>query len=246
MESQNCSQTGPGQYGSDRDTFLRVWQRVMPEERPDCPIQVEPAQAGGGALGEEAPARSPVPQPLAAGEGSSCSVPAVRPAPHQPGDRGSLVALEPRAVSGDFSQWEDVPCLGRGAMDQRERLEELLEGECQLWRRCRGLERRSAGVSQRGLAALTEGCWRRMRRLSTALFLITGVRHQPQEARNAAVPRSFLGGMREQFLGAQQQGCAYRAAAESCRDRCLGELYLELAQDCMKHAQRLRELLERM
>ncbi|MCI2106113.1 MAG: ferritin-like domain-containing protein [Intestinimonas sp.] len=29
---------GPGQYGSDRELFARVWRRVMPEDLPGCPI----------------------------------------------------------------------------------------------------------------------------------------------------------------------------------------------------------------
>lgn len=44
MESQRPTQPDPGLCGCDRDVFLRVWQRVMPEERPDCPITVEHPQ----------------------------------------------------------------------------------------------------------------------------------------------------------------------------------------------------------
>ncbi len=35
------STLGPGMYGSDRDLFERVWRRVMPEDRPDSPIELE-------------------------------------------------------------------------------------------------------------------------------------------------------------------------------------------------------------
>ena len=30
----------PGMYGSDRELFKRVWRRVMPEDRQDCPIEL--------------------------------------------------------------------------------------------------------------------------------------------------------------------------------------------------------------
>ncbi|MCD7928123.1 MAG: hypothetical protein LUF80_04595, partial [Oscillospiraceae bacterium] len=128
MEHQNP--TGPGQYGSDRDTFLRVWQRVMPQQRPDCPIQPLPALPEGE--GE--------PQPQAQGE--------------PPEREGTVLARQPRLVQGDFPSWQDVPCLGEGAMDQAERLRQLLEGEELLWRRWKGLERRCPGVHQRALAAM--------------------------------------------------------------------------------------------
>ncbi len=43
MDSQRYMPSGPdpGQCGCDRDVFFRVWDRVMPEEREDCPITVE-------------------------------------------------------------------------------------------------------------------------------------------------------------------------------------------------------------
>ena len=36
MSEQN--NLGPGQCGADREVFERVWRRVMPEDRPDCPF----------------------------------------------------------------------------------------------------------------------------------------------------------------------------------------------------------------
>ena len=44
METQRFSPPGPdpGLRGGDRDVFLRVWQRVMPEER-EGPVSGSPA-----------------------------------------------------------------------------------------------------------------------------------------------------------------------------------------------------------
>lgn len=36
MSEQN--NLGPGQCGADREVFERVWRRVMPDDRPDCPF----------------------------------------------------------------------------------------------------------------------------------------------------------------------------------------------------------------
>lgn len=43
MEQDRVSGGGPdpGMCGCDRDLFLRVWRRVMPEPREDCPIEVD-------------------------------------------------------------------------------------------------------------------------------------------------------------------------------------------------------------
>jgi len=43
MEQERVSGGGPdpGMCGCDRDLFLRVWRRVMPEPREDCPIEVD-------------------------------------------------------------------------------------------------------------------------------------------------------------------------------------------------------------
>ncbi|MCD8004525.1 MAG: hypothetical protein LUE91_02560 [Oscillospiraceae bacterium] len=241
METETTALPGPGQYGSDRDTFLRVWRRVMPEPGPGCPIQLAPA------------GQSPAPRPLPGQMGletEARSLPRqaetkLEPLPDRE-ENGGLAALEPGNVQGDFPSWQDGPCLGGGAMGQWEQMQRLLEREGLLWRRWRGLERRAAGMSQRSLAALGEDCRRRNKRLSTALFLLTGIRGQSPQVGRTAAPRSFLGGMREQFLDTQQQGCTYQAATETCGDACLRALYLDLAGDCIAQAERIREVLEAM
>lgn len=195
----------PGMYGSDRDAFLRVWQRIMPEDRADCPIAVE---------------RPPV-----------CAPEKIVPA----GER----------AADDFPTPEDVPCLGSGGESDRERLQSFIGQEFAVWRAYQLLARRS-GQGGRVLAALSSGCRRRAKRLSTALFLISGVRFWPETQPASPPPRSYFGALREHFLAEQDRAGAYRAAAEECRDRCLCALYLDLADECDEHACRIRALLENM
>lgn len=206
MEQEKFSPPGanPGMYGSDRDAFLRVWQRVMPEERPDCPVVVE----RGGA-----------------------DTPPVRTARDTGGD--------------DFPVPEDVPCLGRAGESERERLQDFTQRELAAWQAYRALSRR-AGQGSCPLAAMAEGCRRRAKRLSAALFLISGVRFWPSEGPAGQLPRSYLGALREHFLAEQGRGEAYRAAAEECQDACLCGLYMELSDECAQHACRIRSMLERM
>lgn len=213
MDQQQVSrqgpEPGPGMCGCDRDVFLRVWQRVMPEDSPGCPISVEGR--------EEAPP------------------PAVKPqrTPPAPCDAGT-----------DFPTREDVPCLGSGGQADQERLQEFIGQELSHWRSYQMLARRVSGTGGRTLAALAGGCRRRAKRLSAALFLISGVRCQPAETASAPPPRSYFGALREHFLSEQNRGCAYRAAAEDCRDECLRALYLDLADECAEHTCRIRSLLE--
>lgn len=208
MESQRPVPPGPdpGLCGCDRDIFLRVWSRVMPEEREDCPIEVtrEPA------------------------------VPAMV---QRTADRDQ--------AADDFPTGDDVPCLGSGALADRERLQEFTIQELAHWRSYQMLSRR-AGQGARMLSAMAAGCRRRAKRLSAALFLISGVRFWPTEQAPGPIPRSYFGALREHFLSEQNRGGAYRAAAEECRDHCLQMLYLDLAEECAEHACRIRALLENL
>lgn len=182
----------------DRDVFMRVWSRVMPEEGEDCPITtVQP---------EQRPCRM-------------CE-----------------------AAENDFPPPEDVPCLGAAARGETVRLQEFIAGELHNWQRYRALSRRS-GQCARQLSALAGGCRRRAKRLSAALFLITGVRFWPPE-QNLPALRSYFGALRELFLEEQNRGGAYRSAAEESRDGCLQRLYLDLADECAVHTAHIRSMIE--
>lgn len=218
MENQRPNgQPDPGMCGCDRDLFLRVWDRVMPVERPDCPIVVERSE-----------------------EMSRPAVPAVQPMPAE-----MIAQPMPAAdqAGDDFPTRDDVPCLGSAGEADRERLQEMIGQELAAWRSYQLLARRG-GQGGRILAALAAGCRRRAKRLSAALFLISGVRFWPAEQVSVPVPRSYFTALREHFLAEQDRGQIYRAAAEESRDHCLQMLYLDLADECVEHAGRIRTLLE--
>ncbi len=213
MEFERVPSGGPdlGMCDGDRDLFLRVWDRVMPEERPDCPIVV--------------------------GREEGCTaVPAMR-------QEMARAASGVDSTGDDFPTRDDVPCLGKGAETDREKLQEMIRWELTAWRSYQHLARRG-GQGGRAMAGLAEGCRRRAKRLSAALFLISGVRFWPAEQTVVPVPRSYFAALREQFLLEQNRGQSYRAAAEESRDHCLQMLYLALADNCIEHACRIRALLE--
>ena len=75
MEQDKLPGADPGQCGSDREVFERVWRRVMPEDRPDCPFRLygEEERAGMERLLEQGAAG----EPPAAGPAPAQSAPAV-------------------------------------------------------------------------------------------------------------------------------------------------------------------------
>ncbi len=84
----------------DRAAFSRVWQRVMPQDRPDCPFTLDPPPADCPAPSvEQAPAHHPLPAP-------EPSALAARPTPTPPtgplclgpSSSGDLAALDPLAA----------------------------------------------------------------------------------------------------------------------------------------------------
>lgn len=210
METQRPApdRPDPGMCGCDRDVFLRVWQRVMPEERENSPITVE----------------------RAAQETQNDMEP-----------KQTQSAVD--AAGDDFPTQEDVPCLGSGGEADRERMQEFITQELAHWRSYQMLARR-AGQGGRMLAAMASGSRKRAKRLSAALFLISGIRFWPSEPPMVPLHRSYFGALRELFHAEQNRSGAYRAAAEECQDQCLCALYLDLADESMEHACRIRTLLE--
>lgn len=87
------SNLGPGQCGADREVFERVWRRVMPEDRPDCPFTLCTEE-------EQAPV-----QP--AEESRTELVPV--PAEQSGGDGAVLQAF----IAGELSDWRTYQTLAR-------------------------------------------------------------------------------------------------------------------------------------
>lgn len=89
------SSLGPGQCGADREVFERVWRRVMPEDRPDCPFTL---------YSEEETAQAPI-QP--AEERKTGLVPV--PAEQSGGDGAVLQAF----IADELSDWRTYQILAR-------------------------------------------------------------------------------------------------------------------------------------
>ena len=70
MSEQN--NLGPGQCGADREVFERVWRRVMPEDRPDCPFTLysEEEQVAVQPAEERKAELVPVPAEQSGGDGA--------------------------------------------------------------------------------------------------------------------------------------------------------------------------------
>lgn len=217
MEYENLPRGGPQTEGlgvEDRAVFERVWRRVMPEDRPDCPFVLEePAEEKG-----EGGTQLPVP-----------------------------VQAAPVARMGTTYQEEpDVPCLGAASAIYGAQLQAFIEGELADWKLYQALARRAGGSGSRTLSTIAADERRHAKRLSTAYFLISGVRYWPMDRAAAATLPTLAGTLRQRF-GEEQRGAAsYLAAAEETADPCLRDLYLELAGEEDAHAWLIRGILEQM
>ena len=105
-----------------------------------------------------------------------------------------------------------------------------------------------AGAGCRGQDALGPG--RRTaaaaKRLSTAYFLISGVRYWPADRGGAPSPQPVQAALREQFQAMQRYAACYRAAAAGTADPCMESLFHESADEAEAHAWVIRGVLEQM
>lgn len=217
MEPGKNTNGAPLPTAYDRETFQRVWQRVMPQERPDCPIEVD------------APSAEPT---------SALAVPAV------PAEAAPAPVLR-QEVEPSLPEC-GVPCLGEASAVYGPLLQQLIDHELADCRAYQALSRRAQGNAARVLASMAADEYRHAKRLSTAYFLISGVRYWPAERGGGQPVQPFLAALREHFGEEQRAQCSYLAAAEETTDSCLRELYLELAGDEETHAGLLRSILEQM
>lgn len=200
----------------DQETFERVWRRVMPEPRPDCPIVLQAEPAASPAVREAPPA-----------------LPAV--AASDPPDR---------PVAGEE---HNVPCLGAASAIYGGQLQQFVDRALADWRSYQALSRRAQGNSGRILSAIAADQRRHAKRLSTAYFLISGVRYWPAERPAGPASRTpFAAALRERFMAEQRSAAAYQAAAAETADPCLRQLYEELSGEADAHAWLLRGILEEL
>lgn len=237
-----CTAPGPGQCGSDREVFERVWRRVMPEDRPDCPFTLYGDEFEMGMAAQTAQSRLQGPEeaeavlePPAAGTPAPM-VPAVRP-------RLEMTPAPP-ACSAAAAPGEAV-CLGEASAVHGELLQAMIADELTDYRTYQYMARRVGGGPARTLNGLAADERRHAKRLSAAYFLISGVQYWPDRLPPAPIA-TYLGGVRERFQAEQRGAASYRSAARETGDPCLQELFLELAGDEEEHARSLRGLLEQM
>ena len=200
----------------DQETFERVWRRVMPEPRPDCPIVLSAEPAASPAVREAPPALPAV----------AASAPPDRP------------------VAGEE---HNVPCLGAASAIYGGQLQQFVDRALADWRSYQALSRRAQGNSGRILSAIAADQRRHAKRLSTAYFLISGVRYWPAERPAGPASRTpFAAALRERFMAEQRSAAAYQAAAAETADPCLRQLYEELSGEADAHAWLLRGILEEL
>lgn len=134
---------------ADRERFERVWRRVMPEERPDCPFTL---YGEGDADRRLMPPDGDVPSP----EG--------KPAALELG----LAPMVPMAP----------PPAHRAKSDQA-LLQDLIADELRDYRTYQNMARRVRGQAARLLASLSADERAHAKRLSVAYFLLSGVHFWP-------------------------------------------------------------------
>lgn len=205
--------------GCDREVFERVWRRVMSEDMEHSPIQMTPL-----------PEQETMEQEQETRNGL-----ALRPAPEPSPIRTSPMAAEPEAL-----------CLGQGSARYAPMLQEMVDGEAEEGRLYQTLARRATGSGARMLGSLAADQRRHVRQLSTAYFLITGERCQPQGQGGSRPTPDLMSGLREQFIQTQREAAAYQGAAAENSDPCLRQMFRELAQEKGMHTRMIRSLLEQM
>ncbi len=139
-----------------------------------------------------------------------------------------------------------VDCLGDGAQNDVPRLEELARQAVHDGRVYQGLVRRAGGAAARVLAGMAADQRRHAKKLAAAYFLITGQRWQGPPPEMERTGQELMMVLREQYMAEQRGGAAAQAAAQETDDRCLGQLFDELAREKQEHARVIRALLEQM
>lgn len=147
-------------------------------------------------------------------------------------------------VAAQEQEVHDVPYLGAASAGYAPLLQEMIDDELHDHRLYQGLSRRVPAGAGPTLSAMSADELRHARKLSAALFLITGVRYWPS-VKPVPASGAWPAALRTAFAGEQQGAAQYLAAAGESTDPALAALWEELAGDEAGHARRLREILER-
>lgn len=204
----------------DHAAFERVWRRVMPQDRPDCPIELNTAS-------DPPTAEAPV---SAMNALATQTMPAPLPAP-----------LPPSAGESPY------PCLGErsaAALPTLAALTDMAREGRQIYaaltRPNRGRTAQTAPF--RAFLGTKE---QQLRRLRTAYFLIAGTEPEgeaPTPRHTPSLPLTLRG----RYHAEQSFALACLTAVSHTSDSCLIELYRSLASQSQALAGEIRELLEEL
>lgn len=236
MSQKELTQVGPGPglYGSDREVFERVWRRVMPE----VPVPTEGDQVG---IDLSLPFALPLP-----GQRGLEEMPAT--APSEPATLPpSLPEPSYPALAPVSNPEPELCCLGPSSAQHNHQLQDFIRQALYHSRSYQQLSRRGTGSSARSLATMATREKHHAKRLSTALFLISGLHYWPGlEKPSGREDAPFATLLRRFFMAEQRAECAYITAAETTEDPCLQELFWEIAQHKQQHIRLIRTVLEQL
>ena len=185
----------------DQAAFQRVWQRVMPEPRPDCPFTVDPPPmpAPVPPPAPAVPAMAPMgqaPLPVCLGEASAAELPALE----RLLDGVEEGAQTYQALARRWRREELLPALAREKRQQAKRLSAarfLIAGE-------RYASPAAPPMSNEGLALRLRGRFQAEQRMALQFFA----------AANAASDPCLIELYRELARGCQDSAQALRAWME--------------------------------
>lgn len=151
----------------------------------------------------------------------------------------------PTAKNSEEPTPDGICCLGAASAVYGGQLQAFLALELEDWSYYQTLAGRAGPGAARVIYGIAADERRHAKKLSAALFLISGVRCWPDHPPAFRIPE-YLGALRRRF-GEEQKGAGvYRKAAEKTADLCLHELYLELADEEARHAQLIRAIIEQL
>ncbi len=152
-------------------------------------------------------------------------------------------ATPENSVQNDFPNGDAVSCLGSESLPFTGLLQEMIKKEIADWAYYRALAKRAGGAPSKVFSLMAAKELQHAKRLSAALFLISGFRYWPENTSKVNIP-SYLSALRQRFLEEQQDASLYVAASSETIDPCLEQLFLEIAQSNGENAQQIRTLVE--
>lgn len=238
---------GP-QNDLDHAAFQRVWRRVMPQDRADCPFTLdapaEEAQTNPAPV-TVAPASEPALQttpPAPVGAMTSLAIQTMAPMPTTAPTSTMTPTVAPRQAMPGMAP---SPCLGESAAGELPTLEALLAMVREGRQVYKGLTRSARAHTAQAtlLADLLAAKEHQLRRLRTAHFLISGAEPDLPPATPRRWP-SFPLALRDRYHSEQTFALHCLSAAGGSADPCLIDLYRSLASQSQALAGSLREALE--